>query len=331
MLSDDPEITRLDARHLRNWWRLTWPPRITEELNYLLLITQQGTLLHALVSNQGAIPTESVDYTGTSRSELLRLRHSLRVDAVFVLEQEALTQLATTFDRSLSLGNDYLSQGIGLWQALRSGDGIWSSPPLLDLIPPLRADALAKTFQFLVPDNSTLLAYVIDEQEGQIHCSAIAEKVAGKITLATMHPAISDLVSDRELCRNWRENYSKINRAVESRLSRPSVGIFISQDAFTAILKGPPDQLSKEISAGNLIIDPAPAWLKGILGGAAVAAAAGASAKRMARFLPKRARQMAGGMASVAQDRMKQSSINPFSKLGFDPIALLNQLRGFYS
>ncbi len=331
MLDANIDIADLDARHLRNWWELAIPPGLSQTLSYLLLVLDRGTLIHAIRANHGAVPIAEVPFRGTSKMALRTLKRELEVNAIFVLEREALGQLSGTVDSKINLSDDYASQGIVLWQALRACEGIWSDPPLLDLIPPLRAPALQKTLDLLIPDNSALVVYVIDEKRKHIHCSGIALKETGAFTLATMHPAIADLVSERELCRDWRTNYSKINQAVTTRLARPAISVFIEKTAVNRILTGPPEQLARELKLGNLVISPAPAWLQGLLGGAAALAVASASAKRMARFLPKSARLVAGNLAGAAQDRMKNSSVNPFSMLGFDPIQLLGQLRSFYS
>ncbi len=329
MIDHDPVLAWLDRRHLHNWWRLAIPPGLSKDSRYALVVLESGELLHAVRSGEGAIDTKSVPFSGTTKSQLSTLSKALDVDGLLVVERRALTNLFESMERGLRLDENYASQGVGLWQSLRRCEGIWSDPPMLELIPPLRSDALQKTFDLLVPNDSTLVAYVLDGRE--VHCSVIAEKRRGAIVLATMHPGIGDLLSEQELCRDWRANYDKVNRAVESRFSKPSVSIFIEKDAVHRILRGPPDQLAKELRSGALVVDPSPLWLQGLLGGAAAIAAATTSAKRMARFLPKGARKMAGDFAGAAQSRLKESSASPFAMLGFDPIELLQQCRSFYS
>jgi len=329
MLVTDPTLAWLDRRHLHNWWQLALPPAITGDSRYALLILDQGLLCHAVISGDGAIPLSTVGFQGVTNAQLATLARELEVQGVAVFERRALTELFEAMERGLQPFDDYATQGVGLWQVLRRCEGIWSHPPLLDLIPPLRSDALQRTFDLLVPNGSTLVAYVMENK--RVHCSVIAEKKGGDICLATMHPGIGDLLSEQELGRDWRANYDRVNRAVEQRFSKPSISVFVERAAVERILRGPPDQLAKELRAGNLIVDPSPLWLQGLLGGAAALAAATTSAKRMARFLPKGARKMAGDFVGAAQDRMKESGANPFGMLGFDPIALLKTLQGFYS
>lgn len=330
MLAADPEIAWLDSRHLRNWWRLALPPGLTREPRYALLVLQQGRLVHAIRSGEGAIDLASVAYVGTQRQKLAKLKTELAVDGLLVLERDALADLFEGIERGLRVADDFVTQGVGVWQSLRKCDGIWSEPPLLDLIPPLRSEALQKTFNLLVPNNTSLAVYVFDEDERNVHCSGIALKRDSEICLAAMHPAIGDLVTERELCRDWRENYGRVNEALGERFAKPSISVFLERKAIDRILRGPADQLARELRGRHVIVDPAPAWLQGLLGGAAVAAVATQSAKRVARFLPRGARRMAGDLAGIAQERIKTSAANPFAMLGFDPIELLQRLRGFY-
>ncbi|MCP4449592.1 MAG: hypothetical protein GY811_30310 [Myxococcales bacterium] len=329
MIASDPELVWLDRRHLQNWWELAIPPGISGESRYGLLVLGEGKLIAAIRSGDGALPLEDVPFEGTGKAQLARLSNKMQVEGLVVFERRALTDLFENMERDLRIEDDLATQGVGLWQALRRSEGIWSDPPLLELIPPLRSDALQKTFDLLVPNETTLVAYVMHER--RVHCSVIAEKCRGSIVLATMHPGIGDLLSEQELCQDWRERYDRVNRAVESRFCKPSISVFVERDAVDRILRGPTDQLAKELRSGNLIVDPSPLWLQGLLGGAAALAAATTSAKRMARFLPKGARKMAGDIAQAAGDRVKESGASPFGMLGFDPIELLVRLRSFYA
>jgi hypothetical protein len=331
VLTDDPDIAWLDRRHLYNWWRLALPPGLDREARFSIVVIDNGKLVHAIRSGEGALQLEEVPFTGTKRGQRIQLMKALLVEGLLILERDALTDLFEAMERGLRASDDFATQGVGLWQCLRKSEGIWSEPPLLDLIPPLRSEALQKTFNFLVPNDSSLAAYVIDDDERNVHCSVIAVKQKGKICTATMHPAIRDLVTERELSRSWRDHYKRVNQALTSRFAKPSIAVFVERKAVHRILRGPADQLARELRNKNVIVDPAPLWLQGLLGGATVAAAATQSAKRMARFLPKGARRMAGDLAAGAQDRIKTSSANPFAKLGFDPIELMQQLRGFYA
>ncbi len=329
MIDHDPSLDWLDRRHLHNWWTLALPPGLSLESQYAVIILREGAVVHAVRSGEGALPCADVPFKGTSKPQLRALSKALGVEGLLVFERDALTNLFEAMERDVRIEEDFASQGVRVWQALRRAEGMWSDPPVLELIPPVRTEALQKTFDLLVPNNSTLVAYVLDGR--RVHASVIAEKRRGMLTLATMHPAIGDLLSEEELCRDWRQNYPRVNDAVESRFGKPSISVFVEKEAVLRILRGAPDQLAKELRSGTLLVDPSPLWLQGLLGGAAALAVATTSAKRMARFLPKSARKMAGGLAEAAQGRLKESSANPFGMLGFDPIELLQRLRSFYT
>ena len=140
MIDHDPVLAWLDRRHLQNWWELALPPKLTKDSRYALLVLDSGKLLHAVLSGEGAIDSETVPFVGTSKPQLAALSKALEVDGLLVLERRALANLFESMERGLRLDQDFASQGVGLWQSLRRCEGIWSDPPLLALLPPLRAD-----------------------------------------------------------------------------------------------------------------------------------------------------------------------------------------------
>ena len=96
------------------------------------------------------------------------------------------------------------------------------------------------------------------------------------------------------------------------------------------VMTGPTDQFARELNAKRVVIDPSPAWLLGLLGGAAVAAVAGRAASALAQMLPQGARDRASAFVATARDAMKESGTHPFALLGFDPLELWARLRHFY-
>nr|MBA3499258.1 hypothetical protein [Deltaproteobacteria bacterium] len=93
---------------------------------------------------------------------------------------------------------------------------------------------------------------------------------------------------------------------------------------------GPSDQLARELNAKHVMIDPAPAWLLGLLGGAAVAAMAGRAASALASMLPQGARDRGRAIAGRAKDALQNSGASPFALLGFDPLELWSRVKHFY-
>jgi hypothetical protein len=117
---------------------------------------------------------------------------------------------------------------------------------------------------------------------------------------------------------------------VEERFAKPSLALFLERSTLLGIVTGPSDQLARELNAKRVVIDPAPAWLLGLLGGAAVAAMAGRAASAMARMLPQATRDRASALAGRAREVMMESGAHPFALLGFDPIELWAQLKHHY-
>src|SRR6185312_15822618 len=121
--------------------------------------------------------------------------------------------------------------------------------------------------------------------------------------------------------------YKRVLAAVEERYAKPSIALFLERQTLLNILTGPSDQLARELNAKRVVIDPAPAWLLGLLGGAAALAMAGRAAKGIAAMMPKGARDLAGLLAQRAQTAMRDSGAHPFALLGFDPLELWNRLK----
>ena len=175
-----------------------------------------------------------------------------------------------------------------------------------------------------------MLAYVIDDDRRTIHASIIAVKSGGDVARAATHRAIADLVPEASLARDWEKGYRRVLAAVEDRFARPSIALFAERATVMGILTGPSDQLARELNARRVVIDPAPAWLLGLLGGAAVAALAGRAATAIAGMLPQATRDRASALATRAKEAFKDSGAHPFALLGFDPLELWARLKHYY-
>jgi hypothetical protein len=198
------------------------------------------------------------------------------------------------------------------------------------MLPAPHADPIQRTFDLLVPDDTALVGYVIADDRSRVHTSGIAVKRGGDIVLATNHGAIADVVDERALAKDWPRLARRVLHAVDERLATPSIGVFLEEATLHRILTGPGDQLGRELNARRVVLDPAPAWLLGLLGGATVAAIASRGARAIASLLPQSARDAAAAVAARANDAMKQSGAHPFALLGFDPLELWSQLKHFY-
>ena len=328
MLSAEIELADLDARHWKNWWRLLTPPRVTAR--WALAILDRGALIQLILSGEGQRPL--VPLPGTSEKALAAYAQTLGVAAVIVVERRLIAELSAEIEAALRADQDFVAQGLIVLRALKkhTGHGLWTEPPLLELLPAPNAEPVQRTFDLLVPDRSAMLLYVIEDDRSKIHASIIATKAHGDITRAATHRAIVDLVPEVSFARDWDKAYRRVLTAVEERFAKPSLALFTERATLMKIVTGPSDQLAREVNAKRVIIDPTPAWLMGLLGGAAVAAMAGRAATALASMLPQSTRDRASALASRARDAIKDSGAHPFALLGFDPIELWSRLKHYY-
>lgn len=322
----------LDGRHLANWLALLVPPGAGQARWAVVFVDENRQAVHAARAGEGAIDPAAARLAGTSPAQLAAARRALGVGFLAVLEVGAMARLFADVERRLRLDDDYPAQLLAALRALRhaSGAGVWLDPPLLDLVPPLAPEPLARTFELLVPSDSALLAYVFDARPPDVHASVIAVVEKGEIALVTTHLGLEDALPAAALARAWRTQAARLLALVADRYAPPSIGLFAERSAWDRILVGPSDQLARELAAGHVMLDPAPAWLRGLLGGAQLAALASRSARSLARFVPTSARRAASGLAQSAQERLKSAGAHPFALLGFDPIELWHRMRAYY-
>lgn len=330
MLSAELELADLDARHWKNWWRLLTPPGVLEPTRWALAIVDRGALSHVIVSGEGA--RHGAVLPGLHAKALAQFARGLGVAAVVVVERRLIAELSAEIEAALAIDQDYVAQGLIILRALkhRAGRGVWIEPPILELLPTPSYEAVQRTFDLLVPDRTAMLAYVIEDDRSRVHSSILAVKSHGDITRAATHRAIDDLVPEAGFARDWDKSYRQVLDAAETRFARPSVALFTERSTLLGIVTGPSDQLARELNAKRVVIDPAPAWLLGLLGGAAVAALAGRAATALAQMLPQATRDRASALASRARDVFKDSGANPFALLGFDPLELWARLKHYY-
>jgi len=337
VISSELELANIDARHWRNGWQLLAPPRVLIKPRWALVIVDGGPdkVIKVIVagdSAKGSLDPAAHPLLGLSTKQLEAYAKQLGVGAVIVVERSLIKQVSAEIEGALKFDLDGVGQSLAAWRVLKkhAGTGVWMEPPLLDLLPAPAFDPIQRTFDLLIPDRSALVAYVIEDDKSRVHTSIIAVKEDGDITRVAQHRAIADLVSEPTLARDWNAGYKRVLDAVEERFAKPSIALFLERATLMKILTGPTDQLARELNAKHVVIDPAPAWLLGLLGGAAVAAMAGRAGRALAAMLPQGTRERAKGLVHRAQDAMKESGAHPFALLGFDPIELWSRLKHYY-
>lgn len=353
VLSPAVDIFDLDGEHLANWLGLLLPPGVgdgAEPRWAAVFLDRAGGVAHAVRAGRAGEATgdgvearagactedAAAAFGGTSAQALESLRDALGVDLVVVLADGGLARILGDIESQLRLDQDYAAQVLTALRAVRraAGRDLWVEPRVTDLIPPLAPEPLQRTFELLFPGPSTLLAYVFDSRAAgaaaRVHASVIAVVRRGEIELVTTHLGLADALPGPALARDWRRRVPRVLELVGERYAAPALGVFLERAAWERIVTGPADQLSRELAAGHVVLDPAPAWLRGLLGGAQLAAAASRGARRIARFVPPAARRAATDLARTSQERLRQAGAHPFALLGFDPIELFHRARAYY-
>jgi hypothetical protein len=334
VLSADLELHDLDPRHVRNGWDLFVPPGLAAPR--LLIGFVEGTpprwikLVRAGRDARGAQALPEAPPRLTPRG-LAHLCELYDADGAIVLDVTAIATLTAEIEPHLTIDLDVAAQGLATLRALKkhAGKGVWTHPHVLEILPAPHYEPLQRTFDLLVPDDTALVGYVFDDDRARVHTSGVAVKRGGDLVEVTTHAMFGGL-DERHLAGDWPRHYKRVLAAVEERLARPSIGVFLERATLLRVLTGPGDQLARELNARHLIIDPAPAWLIGLLGGATVAAFATRGARALASLLPQSARDAAAGLAHRAGEAMKQSGAHPVALLGFDPLELWAQVKHFY-
>jgi hypothetical protein len=335
VISPELELRDIDARHWRNGWRMLVPPRVLDRPRWALVVIDGSPdrVLKLIIAGEGARGSIAAPpLPGVTSKALEAYGKQLGVGSVIVIDRKLISDLSAEIESVLRIDQDGAAQSLAALRALKkhAGRGIWTEPPLLELLPAPAIEPIQRTFDLLVPDRAALLAYVIEDDRTCVHTSIIAVKDDGDITRVASHRAIADLVSETTLARDWQKGYKRVLDAVEERFARPAIGVFLERATLIRIITGPSDQLARELDAKHVVIDPAPAWLLGLLGGAAVAAMAGRATKAIAQMLPRSTRDRASALAHRAQAALKDSGAHPFALLGFDPIELWSRLRHHY-
>jgi hypothetical protein len=339
VLARDVIVSGFDPRHWAGWFELVVPPPLRAHPRWALVVLEGarvGALILAGDHARGALdpdgPAARALVLPPTAAGLEAAARRWNVGAVIAVEAGALAAIAADVERHLGLDVDLAAQGLAALRALkaRSGRGVWTHPPLLDLLPTPSFEPLQRTFDLLVPDDTAVSAYVIADDRRSIVAAGTVVKRKGDIAGVHGHQPIADLLPEATLARDWPTLARRLNQAIGERLARPSITVLLERATIDRLITGPADTFSREYGARRIVIDPAPTWLIGLIGGATVAAVAQRGASALASLLPAGARERAAGLAERARTAMKDAGAHPFALLGFDPIELWLAVRQFY-
>ena len=343
MLAADASFDHIDPRHWHNGMRLLLPPRaVTSRKLAVAVVTRDAGAgpdaaprsIAAFTLGPDARPIDlaTMPLAEVSPAGLGRWARRHGLGAALAIDRDLLPMLSAAIEPRLRLDDDVARHGLALWHALRPhvNQRVWSYPDVLSLLPDVPGDALHRTIDRLIPDDSTIAAYIVDDDRRDLHASIIAHRRGGQFVRVTTHAAVADVVDGPALARDWSKHRPELVKAITERVARPSILMITTPSALREIITGPGDQLARDLRAQRVVIDPAPAWLYGLLGGAAVAAVAQRGASVLASMLPVGLRDRARQLTDKARDVARDAGADPWALLGFDPLALWAQLRHLY-
>jgi len=316
MLSRDVAIHDIDAAQWLHLRKLIEPDysayaRGGARTLPLVVLLENGRPVKAVRPGQGRVPLDTLKWYGPALLERARLENG--GSFLLAIEVAAVRSVLRTVEERVRLGEDIVAQGLHVLRAIRGamGQGIYLTPRRIGSMPIPSFEAVQQTFDLLVADNSTIVAYIFKGLDP--YASLILTKRHGDIVEITTHRYLGTHV------RNWRFDYQKILADAERRCAKPHIGFFASLDVWTRIVAGT-SRLSLEVAQRNVILDPAPPWLLGLLAADVGVQVAKVGLGLLSRFVPAPVLETARGVAATALEQ------GPFSLLGFDPFALAGQL-----
>ncbi|HTL36209.1 MAG TPA: hypothetical protein VL326_23920, partial [Kofleriaceae bacterium] len=152
MISPELDLHDLDARHWRNGWRLLAPPRVLDEPRWALVIIDGSPdrvikVILAGKDARGSIDPASAPLPGVTHKALELYAKQLGVGSVIVADRTLIVQLSSEIEAALRFDQDGIGQALVALRALKkhAGKGVWTEPPLLDLLPTPSLDPIQRT------------------------------------------------------------------------------------------------------------------------------------------------------------------------------------------
>lgn len=316
MFSRDVSIHDIDARHYVNLRRLLEPEYHAYRADGgkalpLVVILDKGRPIKAVRADRGRVPLAELKWYGPGALEKARQENG----GAFLLAVELATArtVLRELEERVKLGEDGVAQALHVARAIHDhmGQGIYLSPRVLGGVPVPSYDAIQRTFDLLYPDDRSVVVYVFERQE--IYTSLIAVKRRGDLTELTSHLPGAGAIGD------WHRDYPRLLQAAERRCAKPHLGVFIDLACWQRIASGA-SSVSRELAAKNLVLDPAPPWLLGLVAADAGAQVAKVGLGLLSRFVPSTVMKAAKDVAQAAAEK------GPFALLGFNPFDVAGQL-----
>ncbi len=346
MIAHDILVQEIDPRHWANLWRLlgverllmpaflpppaegaaaepgTAPSRAARH-GPVVLIVETGRVIRAIdLGGRRAFPPPPWD--GAAGLDAIRKR--LGAPFVVAFEDGGLEGLFAEVESALRFGNDPMQDLLDVLGAVRRrlGKDVHVSPrPFAGRIPLPTYGMVRAAVDLLWPPNTAACFYLFEG--GKPWTSIIvARDRTGMLDVFTTHLALAESrgafrassVRDREL----------VLKEIARITGRPvHVGFFATLEAWERALRDG-DGFEAERSRGGLAIDPAPPWLRAVMGASQVARTARAATSLFAAMAPRTAAAIAGGIERVTSAAGGASLLDPLrvqlsQLLGFDPLS----------
>ena len=127
MIAPDVKIVDIDGRHWTNLLTLYRTLFKTEKspTSHLIVLHREGHCLKAHHSRKGVLLGYKLEPEDTA--ETLTAREG--VDRVFLVEDEALRRIFADFQSTIDLEDEFLEQGLSVYNALRAEIGLRAAQP----------------------------------------------------------------------------------------------------------------------------------------------------------------------------------------------------------
>jgi hypothetical protein len=300
------------------------PPRSTTALSLAMpaVVLTRGERIVRIVRLGGG--TLAADLTSTQQADLraYRTRHGLPFVAAVDLDQ--LPAVWAEVQAAVRPEEDYVAQLLAMAHVLREALGrgaLRLDPRAFGRVPLPSYALLQATFNQLLPDDRSFSFYLVDG--GRIWTSLIAVKREGDLTLVTSHAAIADRVHLSSI----RADAPAVVRVISERFAPVHIGVFLPLRTWHELVAGDRSAIARALASRQAVVDPAPSWLKALVGAGAVAEAATRSVRLAGKLLSASGlgARLLGGAA--AAERLVQTVSNPLEALGLDPWDLLRWAR----
>jgi hypothetical protein len=315
VISRDLRIEDIDARHWVNLVRLVQPDAAAYRAGGLarlplVVILEDGRPVKAVRVGVGRVPLAEVRWHGPAAVDRARTENGCAL--LLAAELGALREVLADLETRVRLSEDGVAQSLRIATAIRArmGQGIYLSPRLLKGVPVPSYEAVQRTFDLLYPDDRAAAFYLF--HRGEIHTSGITTKRRGDLTLLTSHLALGVPVTD------WHRDYPRLLESIERRFARPFLGIFAELGAVQRVLAGT-SSVAREVAGREIVLDPAPPWLRALVAADAGAQVAQAGAGLLRRFVPS-------SIMSIARGAYERAAEGPFTLLGFNPFQVAGEL-----